>query len=45
MSQEYQDRVNKRRLDMGVEPFEASEELDQNDLISSWEYCLRRLAE
>jgi len=45
MSQEYQDRVNKRRLEMGVAPFELSEELEQNDLISSWEYCRRRLAE
>lgn len=29
MSQAYQDRVNKRRLEMGVEPFEANEEINK----------------
>ena len=45
MSQAYQDRVNKRRLDMGVAPFEPTEEIEQNGLISSWEYCRGKLAE
>lgn len=44
MRLEYQERVNQRRLDMGVLPF-GEKESEDSKLISSWEYCKRKLSD
>ncbi|MDN3696172.1 hypothetical protein QWY97_02230 [Vibrio cortegadensis] len=46
MSEEYQEKVNLRRFDMGVEPYGGNVGIDNVDgLISSWQYCQNKIAQ
>lgn len=45
MSDEYQQKVNLRRLELKVEPYMGSVGVDNTqDLLTSWEYCRQQLA-
>ncbi|WP_299018086.1 hypothetical protein [uncultured Photobacterium sp.] len=44
MNEEYQRKINLRRLEMGVEPYGGSVGVENVEgLISSWDYCRRVL--
>ncbi|MEZ8863187.1 hypothetical protein [Vibrio sp. 10N.247.311.51] len=46
MSEEYQQKVNLRRFEMGVEPYSGDAGVDSTEgLISSWQYCQNKIAQ